>query len=248
MVSLAAIQKFSFHLLADPVAGYLGPRLGLHDNCNLLENMPKVDGFFPLHLREESEVQRRLYRATNAILERVADFMGVSQVTAEGKFFEWRSRTNFLPLVTAGQQPVFADDAATLSALMEPDFDPRQTVYLPLETKPVASARPARVIINHRKFANPAVQFSINAPAPALVSVAQAYHHGWKAFVDGKPTQLWRANYAFQALEVPAGNHQVKLVYVDNSFRLGALISCVVLAAAFFGGVSARDCSVSEPR
>ena len=240
MVSLAAMQKFSFHLLADPVAGYLGPRLGLHDNCNLLENIPKVDGFFPLHLREESEVRRRLYRATNAILERVADFMGVSQVTAEGKFFEWRSRTNFLPLVTAGQQPVFADDTATLSALIEPDFDPRYAVYLPLETKPLA-ARPARVIINHRKFANHAVQFSIDAPAPALVSVAQAYHHGWKAFVDGKPRQIWRANYAFQALEVPAGTHQVKLVYVDRGFRLGALISCSVLAAVIFG-IAGRGC------
>jgi len=36
---------------------------------------------------------------------------------------------------------------------------------------------------------------------------------------------LWPANYAFQAVEVPAGRHQVSVIYEDRSFRLGAVIS-----------------------
>jgi uncharacterized membrane protein YfhO len=57
------------------------------------------------------------------------------------------------------------------------------------------------------------------------VTIAQAYYHPWRGYVDGRPAQLWKANYAFQALEIPAGQHVVRLVYVDNAFRGGAAIS-----------------------
>jgi len=46
---------------------------------------------------------------------------------------------------------------------------------------------------------------------------------------------LWRANHAFQALEVPAGRHEVKLVYHDTRFLLGGVISLTTL----LGGLTA---------
>jgi len=52
--------------------------------------------------------------------------------------------------------------------------------------------------------------------------------------VDGRPTPLLRANHAFQALEVPAGQHEIVLQYEDPIFRLGVLIS----------GLAAAVCSV----
>jgi len=59
--------------------------------------------------------------------------------------------------------------------------------------------------------------------------VAQAYYHCWRASVDGAPVPLWRANYAFQALEVPPGRHEVRIVYVDRAFQAGAVISIMAL-------------------
>lgn len=58
-----------------------------------------------------------------------------------------------------------------------------------------------------------------------MVFISQSYYHDWKAQVDGKPAPLWRANYAFQAVEVPAGRHEVILVYKDKMFRIGALLA-----------------------
>jgi uncharacterized membrane protein YfhO len=70
-----------------------------------------------------------------------------------------------------------------------------------------------------------------DSTAPALVVIAQAFYHPWRAYVDGKPARLWRANHAFQALEMPAGHHEVKLVYEDWAFYWGALISAATLLA-----------------
>ena len=48
----------------------------------------------------------------------------------------WETRTNYLPLVTAGQRPVFAGDDEALRAVFAPDFDSRRVVYLPWKRNP----------------------------------------------------------------------------------------------------------------
>jgi hypothetical protein len=49
----------------------------------------------------------------------------------------------------------------------------------------------------------------INAPTDGFLVRRENYHKGWRAFVDGKETKVYRANYAFQAIRVPSGKHTV---------------------------------------
>jgi uncharacterized membrane protein YfhO len=49
--------------------------------------------------------------------------------------------------------------------------------------------------------------------------------------VDGQPAKLLRANYAFQAVAVPAGRHQLRLDYQDRQFYIGAAISLAAILA-----------------
>jgi uncharacterized membrane protein YfhO len=58
-----------------------------------------------------------------------------------------------------------------------------------------------------------------------MIVLGQAFYHNWEARVDGTATPLWRANYAFQALEVPAGNHHILLQYRDKALYVGVVIS-----------------------
>jgi uncharacterized membrane protein YfhO len=73
--------------------------------------------------------------------------------------------------------------------------------------------------------------------------LSQTFYHPWHAYLDGKPTRLFRANYAFQAVEVPPGRHDVKLVYEDILFHAGVAISIGSLAfclIALFRGRKTR--------
>ncbi len=56
------------------------------------------------------------------------------------------------------------------------------------------------------------------------------FYPGWKAFVDGKETRIYRANYLFRAVAVPRPDSKVTYVYDPPSFKLGALISLLSLA------------------
>jgi uncharacterized membrane protein YfhO len=84
-------------------------------------------------------------------------------------------------------------------------------------------------------------------PGPALVVVGEAFYHDWHARVDGTPVALWRANYAFQAVEVPAGRHEVTLVYKDEALRIGWILGALGLIGCVAGFAAWRNPGPERP-
>jgi Bacterial membrane protein YfhO len=236
MVSPQARARLLRLNLGVPLNDYSFSRLGFLGDCNLLDGVPKVNGFYPLYPRPVEVVRELLYATTNTSLPRFADFLGVAHITAPDKMIEWRTRRSYLPLVTAGQRPVFADEASTLRVLASSGFDPRRTVYLPVEARrlvTVTRSAPARIL--QADFTDRRVRITVKAEAPSLVVIAQTYYHLWRATVDGRPAPLLRANFGFQAVQAPAGTHRVDLVYVDPNLRAGAVVSGLTLLGCLVG-------------
>ncbi len=240
MVSPKAYMDFIHMGLRDPKDNYLAKRLGYCGDCNLLDNVPKVDGFFSLTTRENNNLFSLLYGATNEFPQ-LEDFMGVSHITAPDEMYHWRSRKTFLPLLTAGQKPVFLDDADALAALANRNFDGSKTVILPPEAKKfvmVTNQTEARVVDS--KFEASRVGIEVDAAMPSLVVIAQTYYDEWSARVDGRPVPILRANYGFQAVQVPSGKHAIELVYKDAAFETGAIISIAAWLACLPGCIRFR--------
>jgi hypothetical protein len=237
MESLAALRKMYFGGQEDAAKDILGRREQLYDDLNLLDRIPKLDGFYSLYLRELNTVVTELYVATNDV-PHLKDFLGISHENQATNLMDWVERKSYAPLVTGGQRPVFLDEDATLDFLFAPGFDGRQVVALPAAAKrSVQATNRADLKIVAADFSPERIDLQVTAGAPAMVVVAQAWYHPWRAYVDGKATRLWRANYAFQALEVPAGVHRVKLAYEDRLFQTGGAVSLTTLlgcAAAWF--------------
>ncbi|MBI3192692.1 MAG: YfhO family protein, partial [Pedosphaera parvula] len=225
-------RLFYFRMLADPDADYVGRRFGLYGDCNLLDRIPTPDGFYSLYPARQNEIAQALYRApTNRFPDGLANFLGIAYITNPTNLLVWRTRTNALPLLTVGQQPVFLEPKATLAGIQAPDFDAQRLVYLPPEVRASVSVTngTAARILSQRVTAH-RVTAEIEAKEPSLMVIAQSWYPCWRAYVDGKPVPLWQANYAFQALEVPSGKHAVKLVYRDTAFVVGGVISLLTLA------------------
>jgi hypothetical protein len=237
MVSPFAAHWFVKFAASNAQDNFLAKRLGYCANCNVLDAVPKVDGFFSLTPRECDAVLSLFYTTTNASYPGIEAFMGVSQTTASGNtLYGWQARTNFLPLVTVGQQPVFADDASALAGMTQAGFDGGKIVFLPPEAKPLVSASNfARAKILTAKFDTRTVDIEAEADAPSLLVVAQTFYHNWEAHVDGVPAPLLRANVTFQAVEIPAGKHQIHLAYNDPLFQVGAGISLCMAFNCLFG-------------
>ena len=227
--------------VADFQADFLGKRLALWSNLNLLEGVPKVNGAATLQLREQAQVQAMLYSSPAADLPRLADFLGARFVTSPSNVVAWSPRTTASPLITAGQRPVFVSDATALRDLAEPHFDGRRVVYLPEEARTqtrTTDAAAARVL--PARFSAHEIEFEVIAREPAWVVIAQSFYHRWQAEVNERPAQLWRANHAFQALEVSAGRSRVRVSYRDTGFHAGAGLSLLALVACAGLWVRAR--------
>jgi hypothetical protein len=61
----------------------------------------------------------------------------------------------------------------------------------------------------------------------AFLYVSDTWYPGWRAYVDGKETKIYRANLAFRAVEVPKGKHTVVFKYVPMSFYIGLCLTII---------------------
>jgi hypothetical protein len=69
------------------------------------------------------------------------------------------------------------------------------------------------------------VDISVENPRDGFLVLLDCYYPGWKAYLDDKPTDIFKADYIFRAVRVPKGKHLVKFSYQPDSLRIGLLIS-----------------------
>lgn len=63
----------------------------------------------------------------------------------------------------------------------------------------------------------------------SLLFLSDNYYPGWEAFVDGRPSKIYRADYSFRAVSVPAGAHIITYIYNPSSFKTGVIITGLTL-------------------
>ncbi len=83
--------------------------------------------------------------------------------------------------------------------------------------------------------------FDVDAAAPAVLVVSEAWYPGWKAYVDGEETILAPVDALFRGVPIAAGTHRVELYFDSQSFRVGRGISALatlIVLVAFIGRVS----------
>ncbi len=70
--------------------------------------------------------------------------------------------------------------------------------------------------------------YSYESPNEQLAVFSQIYYpKGWNAYIDGKPTDIYRANYILRALKLPGGKHKVEFKFQPKSYKIGKTIATI---------------------
>jgi len=164
--------------------------------------------------------------------------------------------TETLPRAFMVYDVVLADgDIDALGKARSPGFDPATQIVLkwesgalPLDTVPddneysveMLGRGPNRIVL------------AVTTPVEGYLFVSEMWMPGWVAYVNGAKQPVLQANYTFRAVYVPAGSHEIHMVYRPRPWLIGlglSMATIVVLLA--WGGWSllrARRSSSHPPQ
>lgn len=143
----------------------------------------------------------RVFSAPDDVLSELMDptFQPTNEVLLESAHYRPAQAGNFR---------VESDARPTAQALLSPGTDP-EVASVTTSLREEGNSRTIDLVVSQ----------------PGYLVLGYTYYPGWQATVDGQPTDLLGANYAFMALPIEAGEHQVTLRYRPASLKIGALIS-----------------------
>jgi hypothetical protein len=138
------------------------------------------------------------------------------------------------------------EEKSILAILSGKEFNPRKEVLLEEEPE---SVNPKSEIRNPKSFGglpeivsetNNRLLIHVKADQNAFLVLSDTYFTGWKAYLDGNPVKIFRANYNFRMVCVPSGKHEVKFIYRPMSVKLGILITSLGIIGILVTGFSSR--------
>ena len=81
-------------------------------------------------------------------------------------------------------------------------------------------------VIELKNYQPNQLEFKTQSKTPQLAVFSEIYYpKGWKMLIDGKEVPYIKANYLLRAVFVPAGNHEVRMVFEPEVIEKGKMIS-----------------------
>jgi len=159
----------------------------------------------------------------------------------EGLGYHVYENSGALPLAFVVHQAEWAGDKEEAKAILTgEDFNPNEVVVL--ETGGDSNDQNIRMAakstwglsdadtVTFVKRSNNLIDLRVAIDQPGYLVVTDTYYPGWKAYIDGVRTDIFRADFAFKAVVIPAGVHHVEFRFNPTSFKIGAGISGITFA------------------
>lgn len=140
-----------------------------------------------------------------------------------------------LPRAWLVYEPISVADAeAAFQAVADPDFDPATQVVLTNVEGDLTAVSPPQdpPQINIERPAPTTYQIQLTTETDAVLVVSEWHYPGWHAQLDGKSWPIETANYALQALVLPAGTHQISIDYSPWDVKVGMFVAIVAILFA----------------
>ena len=140
---------------------------------------------------------------------------------------------------------VVPDEESAIAGLRDPDLDPGRTVVLE-RAPPGELAAPDAADVSGDRVERLAydldagyIRLKTTSSGPRMLVVSENYHPNWRVAVDGQPAEIYRANYVWRAVFVPAGEHMVEWRY--HSWAVGLSRWAMLASALVMAAVAGRE-------
>ena len=92
----------------------------------------------------------------------------------------------------------------------------------------------ASASIKLNTYAPDVLTYTSNSSADGVAVFSEIYYpYGWNAYIDGKKAELFRVNYLLRALNIPAGQHEIRMEFRPESVRKGNILSGIFIGIMY---------------
>jgi hypothetical protein len=127
---------------------------------------------------------------------------------------------------------IFSTKDEFSSEFFKKDFDVSKTIFL--EESPGFKTDNSLVSNNSvdiLSYSPNEIVISTESESESLLFLSDTYYPGWKAYLNGIETKIYRANYAFRAVKVDQGDSEIRFIYDPDSFKIGVIVSAISVAS-----------------
>ncbi len=127
----------------------------------------------------------------------------------------------------AGSFRVRTDPQEILNAMLLEDLDLTKTLVLEKDISTKKKKKKGSATID--KYLPNEVTIKTVSDGNSLLFLSDPYYPGWKAFIDGKESEILRSDFAFRSLVIPKGDHTVRFIYDPIPFKFGLMMAVLGL-------------------
>jgi len=134
----------------------------------------------------------------------------------------------------AGNYEIIAERSDRLTRLNQPAFDPLKSVILEIPfNEPVS--QPDSSSIQIRLYEPDRISIDTYTDKSSLMVLSEIFYPaGWKAFMDGRRTEIFKGNHILRVLYVPEGSHSIELTFRPGLYlktgRIAFFLHCILIA------------------
>ena len=81
-------------------------------------------------------------------------------------------------------------------------------------------------------YTGPEIEMKISRSEPGYLVLSEIYYPaGWIATLDGEEIPIHKTNYVLRGMEIPSGDHELKMEFKPSSFYTGVTLGWISLGA-----------------
>ncbi len=129
----------------------------------------------------------------------------------------------------------FNDKESLLRFMKSEEFDPLNTVLLeedPGISHPDSIHGGSTVFI--KDYSANEIKIDAQIKNKGFLVLSENFYPRWHAYVDGKKTKVFLANYTLRSILLEPGVHSVVFIYEDGSYSVGKILSIIGLIILLF--------------
>ena len=191
----------------------------------------------------------RMLNVKYIVFDKNVNYPGLQLIYSNEKTFLYVNQ-NALPRAYFVNRVEVQPALQILNLVKNNQFDPLEVAFVEEDIEDIESPD-STTSVNISVFKDEQVIFDVIASGNNFLFIGDTYmtgetdyklfqvRTGWKVFIDGNETKIYRANHGFRGIVVSAGNHKVEIIYAPESFEISKYVALSISSLVLLGLIAA---------